>query len=267
LFYYNQSSFVFPKTEVVGKPLPRGALLKLLFFSGRCSITEVIEQRWWTCLEARLVSLQVLRDSGITLRPIPELRRCSKVCFAAAGREAARAGASRRKFARQPGFARGSRVINLPEEGYVKITIVIIDGMGGGIGVQLIAKLQEAWPKETLGREDAEILALGANAVATERMVKAGADRGASGENAVRISVSHGDYILGPVGIVVGNSMMGEITPAMAQAILDAPGERILLPLQQEHFHIAGLEQMPLARMVEKAVDLFKERLKRREVP
>jgi hypothetical protein len=136
--------------------------------------------------------------------------------------------------------------------------MVIVDGMGGGIGVQLISRL-----RETLGK-GTEIVALGANAVATERMVKAGADRGASGENAVRVSVSEGDFILGPVGIVVGNSMMGEISPAMAQAILAAPGERILLPLQQDHFYIAGLEQMPLARMVEKAIELLKERLKER---
>jgi hypothetical protein len=145
----------------------------------------------------------------------------------------------------------------------VKITIVIIDGMGGGIGVQLITRLKETWSRED--REGAEIVALGANAVAAERMVKAGADRGASGENALRISVSRGDYILGPVGIVVGNSMMGEISPPMAQAILDAPGDRILLPLQQEHFYIAGLESMPLARMIDRALDLLKERIRQRE--
>jgi hypothetical protein len=142
-----------------------------------------------------------------------------------------------------------------------KSIIVVVDGMGGGIGVQLIGRL-----REILGKAgDAEIVALGANAVATERMVKAGADRGASGENAIRVSVGEGDFILGPVGIVVGNSMMGEITPAMAQAILAAPGERILLPLQQDHFYIAGLDQMPLARMIEKSMELFKERLKARE--
>jgi hypothetical protein len=143
----------------------------------------------------------------------------------------------------------------------LKTTIVIIDGMGGGIGVQLVAGLREAL-RDTEG--DAEIVALGANAVATERMVKAGADRGASGENAVRVSVSQGDYILGPVGIVVGNSMMGEISPAMAQAILEAPGERILLPLQQEHFYIAGLGAMSLARMIEEAIALLREHLKGR---
>jgi hypothetical protein len=134
--------------------------------------------------------------------------------------------------------------------------------MGGGIGVQLITRLREIWSKEDQG--GMEIVALGVNAVATERMVKAGADRGASGENALRVSVTLGDYILGPVGIVIGNSMMGEISPAIAQAILDAPGERILLPLQQEHFHIAGLETMPLARMIDRAVDMLKEQIKRR---
>jgi hypothetical protein len=68
-------------------------------------------------------------------------------------------------------------------------------------------------------------------------------------------------------GIVIGNSMMGEITPAMAEAILAAPGERILLPMQQDHFFIAGLEQLPLAKMTDKAIEIFKERLKaRREI-
>jgi hypothetical protein len=136
----------------------------------------------------------------------------------------------------------------------MKHTIVIIDGMGGGIGVQLIGKLKD------MVDTDAEIIALGTNAVATERMVKAGAHRGAAGENAIRVSVSAGDYILGPIGIVIPDSLMGEITPAMAQAILAAPGERILLPLQQEHFFIAGLEQLPLSGMIDKALAIFRER-------
>jgi hypothetical protein len=136
----------------------------------------------------------------------------------------------------------------------MKHTIVIIDGMGGGIGVQLIGKLKDIIDKDT------ELIALGTNAVAAERMVKAGAHRGAAGENAIRVSAPAGDFILGPIGIVIPNSLMGEITPAMAQAVLAAPGERILLPLQQEHFFIAGLEQLPLARMIDKAVEIFKER-------
>jgi hypothetical protein len=135
----------------------------------------------------------------------------------------------------------------------MKQRIVIIDGMGGGIGVQLIAKLRECIDKES------EIIALGTNATATERMVKAGADRGATGENAIRVSAPLGDFILGPIGIVIADSLMGEITAGMCAAILSAPGERILLPLQNDHFFLAGLEQLPLAKMIDKAVDIFRE--------
>ncbi|MDR2803687.1 MAG: DUF3842 family protein [Treponema sp.] len=134
-------------------------------------------------------------------------------------------------------------------------TIVVVDGMGGGIGVQLVGKLREA------AGENVEIIALGTNSVAVERMVKAGAHRGASGENAIRYSVGLGDIIVGPIGIIIGNSMMGEITCAMAEAILAAPGERILLPLQNDHLTLAGLDGLPLAKMIERAVELALERL------
>jgi hypothetical protein len=135
-------------------------------------------------------------------------------------------------------------------------TVIVIDGMGGGIGVQLVGKLKEIVDGDT------EIIALGTNAVATERMVKAGAHRGATGENAIRVSVSSGDFILGPIGIVIGDSMMGEITQGMAAAVLAAPGERILLPMQQDHFFIAGLEQLPLVKMIDRALEVLRERLK-----
>jgi hypothetical protein len=138
----------------------------------------------------------------------------------------------------------------------MKTTVVVVDGMGGGIGVQLIGKLKEIVDSDT------EIIALGTNAVATERMVKAGAHRGATGENAIRVSVSSGDFILGPIGIVIGNSMMGEITQGMAAAVLAAPGERILLPMQQDHFSIAGLEQLPLVKMIDRALEMFREHSK-----
>jgi hypothetical protein len=140
----------------------------------------------------------------------------------------------------------------------MKTTIVIIDGLGGGIGVQLIGKIREIITGDT------EILALGTNAVAAERMVKAGAHRGAAGENAVRVSAALGDFILGPIGIVIPNSLMGEITPSMAEAVLAAPGERILIPLQQDHFFLAGLEPRPLAKLMEQTVDILKERLEQR---
>jgi hypothetical protein len=141
----------------------------------------------------------------------------------------------------------------------MKKIIVIIDGMGGGIGVQLIGKLRELG----LGEGDTEILALGTNAVATERMVKAGANRGATGENAIRHTAPQADFILGPIGIVLPNSMMGEISAAMVDAVMSAPGERILLPLQHDHFHLVGLESLPLAKMVEKAVGFLRERVEK----
>lgn len=131
---------------------------------------------------------------------------------------------------------------------------VVIDGMGGGIGVQLVAKLKERCA-------GCEILALGTNAVAVERMVKAGASRGAAGENAIRQTVRKADFILGPIGIIIENSMMGEITGRMSQAILASPAERILLPLQNEHLVLAGIEPFPLAKMIEKAVDYVYARL------
>jgi hypothetical protein len=141
----------------------------------------------------------------------------------------------------------------------MKRVIVVIDGMGGGIAVQLIGKIREIQNAGEL-----EIIALGTNAIAAERMIKAGADRGASGENAVKVSASLGDFILGPIGIAIPNSLMGEISPAMAEAVLTARGEKILIPLQQDHFYLAGIEALPLAKAVEKAVEILKEKLTQR---
>jgi hypothetical protein len=138
----------------------------------------------------------------------------------------------------------------------MKTIIAVVDGMGGGIGAGLIGRI-----KENINLEDTEIIALGTNSVAAGRMVKAGAHRGASGENAVRVMTKTASFILGPIGIVIADSMMGEITPVMASAVLSAPGERILLPLQQEHFFIAGLEQIPMAGMIDRAVEILKDRL------
>jgi hypothetical protein len=131
--------------------------------------------------------------------------------------------------------------------------IMIIDGLGGGIGVQLIERLREALDKT--GKNSAEILALGTNAVATERMLKAGAQRGASGENALRVSSAIADIIAGPIGIVIPDAMMGEITAEIARAVLAAPARRVLLPLQNDHFILAGLEQLPLTKIIDKAID------------
>jgi hypothetical protein len=131
----------------------------------------------------------------------------------------------------------------------MKKNIIVLDGMGGGIGAELIAKLKAA-------KLNADIIALGTNSTATERMLRAGAVRGATGENAVRTSIGSGDIILGPIGIVIANSMMGEITQGIASAVLGARGVRILIPLFNDHFTLAGIDPPPLGKMIEKAVEL-----------
>lgn len=128
------------------------------------------------------------------------------------------------------------------------MTIVVVDGMGGGIGVQLIAGIR----RQGLGKPS--IVALGTNAVATQRMIEAGADRGASGEGAIRVSLSLGDIILGPLGIVLPNAMMGEVSPAIAEAIMNARGRKILLPVSQTHLTIVGFEAKSLGVLVEEAL-------------
>ena len=134
--------------------------------------------------------------------------------------------------------------------------VVVVDGLGGGLGAQIVSLL-----RETL-KTDVEIIALGTNSAATERMLRAGADRGATGENAIRVSVGLGDFILGPIGIAVPNSMLGEVSPDIARAVAEARGERILIPLSQPHFHLAGIEPRPLGRLVEDAVSRVAERLR-----
>ncbi len=137
----------------------------------------------------------------------------------------------------------------------MKQVVVIVDGMGGGLGAQLIAGLHRSFGGTI------EIIALGTNASATERMIKAGADRGASGENAIKVSVGLGDYIMGPIGIIIPDSMMGEVSQGVAVAILSARGERILLPVQQNHFTLAGFEQKSSARLLDDAIAILNEKL------
>lgn len=138
---------------------------------------------------------------------------------------------------------------------HMKKRIVVVDGMGGGIGARLVGRLRESFG------ERIEIVALGTNSTATERMVRAGADYGASGENAIRVSVGLGCLVMGPIGIVVPNGMLGEISPSIAEAVLSAPGVRILVPVAQDHFIIAGMESKPLGRLIDEAAALALERL------
>ena len=132
--------------------------------------------------------------------------------------------------------------------------ICVIDGQGGGIGAAIIKRLKEIYAEEH------EVIALGTNAVATAQMMKARANRGASGENAIVRTVPTVDVIMGTLSIVLANAMMGELTPRMAEAIASAPAPKLLLPLTQERVEIVGLIPEPLPHLVEKIVsDKLKE--------
>ena len=126
--------------------------------------------------------------------------------------------------------------------------IAVIDGQGGGIGSAVVRKIKEACGQEV------EVWALGTNVIATTQMMKAHANRGASGEAAIVWTVARADVILGSVSIILANAMMGEVTPAIAAAIASAPVLKILLPLAGSGLEIVGLTSEPLPHMVDKAI-------------
>jgi hypothetical protein len=128
--------------------------------------------------------------------------------------------------------------------------VCVIDGQGGGIGSTIIRKLREAF------EERIEVIALGTNAVATAKMLKARANRGASGENAFRQTVRTVDIILGPIGIVLAHAMMGEVTPAMAEAVAASPAPKLLLPLSQENIAVVGSCPLPLPQLVDELIEM-----------
>jgi len=127
----------------------------------------------------------------------------------------------------------------------------VIDGQGGGIGALIIKKL-----KERFG-ESVEILALGTNAIATSQMLKAGANRGATGENPVIRMVAGADLILGPVAVTWPNAMMGELTLHMAEAVLSSPAPKILIPMHQENVFIVGASRDPLPHLVDAMINQY----------
>ena len=127
--------------------------------------------------------------------------------------------------------------------------ICVIDGQGGGIGATLIKYLKKAYG------ERVELIALGTNAIATAQMLKAGANKGATGENAILRTVADAHCIVGPIAIGWANAMLGEVTPLMAEAVISSRAAKILLPLHQENVEIVGISKEPLPHLVEKAVE------------
>jgi NAD(P)-dependent dehydrogenase (short-subunit alcohol dehydrogenase family) len=139
-------------------------------------------------------------------------------------------------------------VITEGDEITLRKRICVIDGQGGGIGAALIRQLKEAHG------EAVELIGLGSNAVATAQMLKAGANRGATGENAICRSVFQAHCVVGPIAISWANAMLGEVTPRMAEAVTSCPAPKVLLPLSQEEIAVVGLVKEPLPHLVQEAV-------------
>lgn len=129
---------------------------------------------------------------------------------------------------------------------------MVMDGQGGGIGKAIIKRL-----RETFG-EKVQILALGTNSVATSQMMKAGANRGATGENAIIKTALQTDIIIGPLAIIMANSMMGEVTPGMSEAISSSNALKILIPLTQERVEIVSVSGEPLPHLIDQVIEIIK---------
>jgi hypothetical protein len=137
--------------------------------------------------------------------------------------------------------------------------IGVIDGQGGGIGSAIIKRLREEFA------EKVEIIALGTNSIATAQMLKARANKGATGENAIVQTAQKLDVLIGPIGIILAQSMMGEVTPAMARAVAESPGLKLLLPLSQERVEIIGVTSEPLPHLVEKCISRLKDEFEKNQ--
>ena len=135
------------------------------------------------------------------------------------------------------------------------MTVLIVDGQGGRLGKQLVKEVRERFPQLPL-------IAVGTNSMATESMLKAGADRAATGENAVVVACRKADVIIGPVGIVIADALLGEVTPNMAKAVGQSEAVRILLPSDKCDTFIAGVGSTGMSALVEDAMDKLASLLK-----
>ena len=129
-----------------------------------------------------------------------------------------------------------------------RVRVLVIDGQGGGLGRQLTAALAAGCP-------DIELTAVGTNSIAASAMLKAGAHRAATGENAVMVNCRRADIILGPIGIVLADGLLGEVTPEMARAVGQSAAFRILIPSDRCETWVAGVPQGGMSALVEDALE------------
>lgn len=129
--------------------------------------------------------------------------------------------------------------------------VLVIDGQGGGLGRQLVAAIAAACP-------EAELTAVGTNSLAANAMLKAGTARAATGENAVVVNCRHADVIVGPIGIVIADALLGEITPAMAAAVCQSGAKRVLVPINHCENYVVGVPEQPVSQLVSAAAQKVK---------
>ena len=132
------------------------------------------------------------------------------------------------------------------------MNVLVIDGQGGGLGKQLVAALSTQCP-------EARLTAVGTNSLAANAMRKAVALRAATGENAVAVNCRSADIIVGPIGIVIADALLGEITPAMAAAICQADAKRVLIPVNHCENFVVGVPEGPVSQLVQTAAQKVKE--------
>ena len=130
--------------------------------------------------------------------------------------------------------------------------ILVIDGHGGGLGSQVIGAIIKNFP-------DYMLRGVGTNSTATVQMIKAGAGEVATGENAVIVGARWADIIIGPVGIVIADSLLGEVTPKMAVAVGQSQAQRLLIPINQCDNTILGMQNVPVSKLLSHMLDFLKE--------
>ena len=135
--------------------------------------------------------------------------------------------------------------------GYME-KVLKIDGQGGMLGKQMVEAVKKIMP-------DAEITAVGTNIAATTCMLKAGASNGATGENAVIVGARNAEIIVGPIGIAIADSLLGEITPAMAVAVGQSQAKKILIPVNKCNNIVIGTEDKPTSELIAEAIEKIKE--------
>lgn len=130
--------------------------------------------------------------------------------------------------------------------------VVVIDGQSGRIGQLFIEKVTKA-------KLDCDLIAIGSNAIATSAMLKAGASMGATGENPVIVTARTADIIVGPIGILAADAMLGEITPAMAAAVGRSNAKKLLLPVNLCNNIVVGTQSLSLSAVLDEAVDALRQ--------